>query len=72
MTLGEINQFKVLSAILEGASLAGTLPDDALFDNRWIVNHGGGLALTHAGRARLDDLRRAMRDAIDARLHPAT
>jgi hypothetical protein len=71
MTLGEINEFKVLSAILEGASLAGTKPDNALFDNRWIVSLDGALALTDAGRARLEDLRRGMRHAIEARVRSA-
>jgi hypothetical protein len=67
MTLGEMNEFKILSAILEGTPLQSE-PPDALFANRWIARHDGVLALTDAGRARLAVLRRAMRHAIEARL----
>jgi hypothetical protein len=67
MTLGEINEFKALRAILEGAPLADT-PPDALFENRWIARRAGVLVLTDAGRARLAVLRRAMRHAIEARV----
>ncbi|GAB3728025.1 hypothetical protein GCM10028862_05130 [Luteimonas pelagia] len=72
MSLIEINQLKVLIAVLEGETLRGASLDDALFENHWLTTSESGFAVTPAGRWRLEELRQRMRSEISRKVGATT